>query len=189
LSGNPGDVNSCSTSVFRLYHQCNHNYDNKTLQKLSITKNWLEKKYNFITENDKCNQQMGVTSQRWGRYRDDVVAVPVAKHWSVRPTLMVALLPMKVASTDVTPVCSLHNCKISQLPLIMAWWSELSKCGSSTDTIWRLNFIAASPQTLALCCDSVLQWPRHHYIPTCYIHNDVIVIITNQYPIFEDMTA
>jgi len=55
---------------------------------------------NFSATSD-CNQQ-GVTSQRWGLYRGDVVAVPVTRHWSVRPTLTMARLPIRATSTDAS---------------------------------------------------------------------------------------
>jgi len=35
-------------------------------------------------------------------YRDYVVAVPVARHWSVRPTLTVARLPITATSADAS---------------------------------------------------------------------------------------
>jgi len=49
-----------------------------------------------------CNQQTGVTSQRWGLYSGDVVAVPVVRHWSVSPTLTAARLPIRATSTDAS---------------------------------------------------------------------------------------
>jgi len=52
----------------------------------------------------------------WGCYSDDVVAVPVARHWSVRPTLTVARLPIRDAS--------IYRCVV--LPPKRKFWRELT---------------------------------------------------------------
>jgi len=60
----------------------------------------MSKSHALVAVSYLCNQQTGVMSQRWGCYRDDVVAVPVVRHWSVRPTLTAAHLLITAASTD-----------------------------------------------------------------------------------------
>jgi len=85
-----------------------------------------------------CNQQTGVTSQRWGLYRGDVVAVPVARHWSVRPTLTAARLPIRATSTDALFYPQFGRRLTSECRWLR-WRGRRTCLGRVVNTVWTDN--------------------------------------------------